>query len=271
MKLGCTIPLSLLCDAVLPPDLAALAPKDDRQALLISLYTHGVRSIELHGIDRHTDPAALRQAVTVCENHGFSVTLHGTLIQDEPPSVFFAPYRALFTPSQPCYTVTLHGLSEADTTCKQLCALSAYAESERLSVAFVLENDHKDSLQNAADHCGGVWEIVSGTDNIGICWDMGHYYHNVLCGYEAGDLPSDPFLQRVRHTHIHAVGNGEMHLPFSQGELPLKRYLEALRTVRFDGVLNVELSPARFYRNGNAFEAYLSAVDTLRNTVERVR
>lgn len=268
MHLGCTIPLALFTASVLPPDLATLTPQDDRQALIKSLHQHGVRSIELHGIDSRTSATQLSRAATVCYTCGMALTLHGTLCEEDTPAAFFKPYMPLFAQgNQPFYTVTLHGLPDPAVTAQHLEALVSYAVKQNLAVHLVLENDHHTEESNAADCCDSVERIVKDLPFVDICWDMGHYYSNVLTQKEAGALPSEAFLRRVRHTHIHAVGTQGMHLPFSLGELPLIPYLTALTAVGYDGVANAELSPSRFYQTENPFTAYLNTVDELQEAL----
>ncbi len=268
MTLGCSLPIALFTAEILPPDLSALAPQDDRQALVRALWQHGVRSVELHGVGSHTDSAALCRAAAICYEGGMTLTLHGILCDKETPSVFFAPYLPLLAQGkQPFYLVTLHGLQDAVVTTQRLKALVSYATEHRLAVHFILENDHRNHEKNAADCCGGVEQIVNDLSCVDVCWDMGHYYSNVLTKEEAGPLPSDTFLGQVRHTHIHAVGAHDMHLPFSQGELPLTPYLAALNAVGYDGAANVELSPSRFYQTEDPFAAYLDTVDILQNAL----
>ena len=80
---------------------------------------------------------------------------------------------------------------------------------------------------------------------IGICWDMGHTRSSIAQGKLSPETP-EAFLARVVHTHLHDVGpNGDTHWPLVEGT-PVAQDLGLLKSVGFDGVLNLELLPQRW-------------------------
>src|SRR5690625_1460064 len=117
--------------------------------------------------------------------------------------------------------VTLHALQEKreqskfnskklkEQTIEMLKDWTEKVESEDLPVYFALENNRsKEKSIDPGNSCKVVVEMVESVDhpNLGICWDMGHLYSNLLAGteleLELGDLRPKEFLEKVYQTHI---------------------------------------------------------------------
>ena len=62
--------------------------------------------------------------------------------------------------------------------------------------------------------------------------------------------PTDEFLKRVRHVHLHDVQGREDHHPLSDGEVPYRKHLVRLRDAGFNGDINLELPLRNILRYG---------------------
>ena len=90
-------------------------------------------------------------------------------------------------------------------------------------------------------------KIVEQADHelVSITWDMGHSGVNAHRGTD--DLyPSQAFLERTIHVHIHDLKDGIDHYPLLYDGLPYAEYIAQLEKVGYRGVLNLELpDPSR--------------------------
>ena len=144
--------------------------------------------------------------------------------------------------------------------------LSDYACERGLNVVFALENNriHRSGL--SIMDCHGVEATVREADrsNVGVCFDFGHLYSNFLAFPECTPfLPSEWFLKRAVHTHIHGVAN-TTHYPPTEDNLPLGDYLRHLIAAGYRGVFNLELECGRYWRDIDPREGHEMAVRTLR-------
>ena len=105
---------------------------------------------------------------------------------------------------------------------------------------------------------------------------MGHYYSNILLKYEFEDppkkqilrLPSDDFLAKVWHTHIHGIGVTGTHNPLTNYEsLPLEFYVKALRESGYSGIYNLELDSKRFSSDVPLPESIYSSIARLSRSI----
>jgi sugar phosphate isomerase/epimerase len=72
----------------------------------------------------------------------------------------------------------------------------------------------------------------------GITWDMGHCVRNKVF-----DLPSDEWIDRVVHVHLHDVDeNRQDHWPLILGSTPYEKWIPALRDRGFEGTITAELN-----------------------------
>ena len=103
-------------------------------------------------------------------------------------------------------------------------------------------------------------------ENVGICFDMGHYaWYTANFTDSPRTLPPQSFLSRVIHTHIHEYAEGTTHFPLEAWREPISLYINALGQ-EYQGIYNVELEPGRFAHRMSAVEGYLLSADTLFNS-----
>ena len=224
------------------------AYNNDPAQMLGSLRARGVGSgsVEFEVRDRDADPAAVARAARCCADAGLQITIHGELRGDESPERFFRPYEALRGQSR--YTITLHGLSDLDTTITTLKTLAAYADEHMPWLYFALENNRRRPGGGACQSCAQVGQALKAIDHprVNACWDFGHFYSNARNSFESLSPPED-FLARVVHTHIHGLTDGKTHFPPDGKNLPLERYCALLAARGYRGIYNLELDFRRFY------------------------
>jgi sugar phosphate isomerase/epimerase len=124
---------------------------------------------------------------------------------------------------------------------------------------------HEDFVR-IGDHYHELMQCLGGSQRIGFCWDMGHstVNHTRYPGERYPLEPTDEFVRRVRHVHLHDVHDNEDHHPLSDGRVPYRRHLPRLREAGFDGDINLELPLGKILRHGPYREV-------MRDNVERVR
>jgi sugar phosphate isomerase/epimerase len=87
---------------------------------------------------------------------------------------------------------------------------------------------------SAARSRASVSEIVErvGSERVGICWDAAHDIENAAAEEGWTLIPSERFLLRVVHTHLHDIGDdGLAHYPLLVGKVPFAAQLEAVAKV----------------------------------------
>jgi len=109
-------------------------------------------------------------------------------------------------------------------------------------------------------------------DNVGICWDMGHTLANIEFQNWASIFPSQRFLERVIHTHIHDLDeNNKTHGPFRKDNDTLTVFLKLLKDVGYQGVFNFELYPERWECSFNERKnKILGSINNIREIIERL-
>lgn len=239
--------------------------------LLRLLRGLGCTHVELRCTTASEDAAQLLTCAQAVWDAGLAVTLHWA----PPPQVeAFALASAPLLPlleqakqRQPYVTVTLHAYTGGDDAEKSAapqrtnCLLRLWeADARRYGFRLALELSRDKKNGDPAVSCEGVLAMLEGTDpeTTGICWDFGHFYSNTR---DAAVLPPDAFLERVLHTHIHALENGTTHFPITAAaELPLDAYVQALTGAEYAGVYNLELEFARYPERAPRFALRESVV-----------
>lgn len=244
--------------------------------ILHHLKQAGVTSVEIRALSRKANSTQIQNSIQMIWEMGFSLTIHGALEGNFTGQHFVEVYPSMeyilshFSRYQSELMITVHALQDiaspekkpdavigrlAERTIHQLAEWSAIIASEQLPIRFALElNRYKPPVIDPGSSIEGVLQMVEAIhqSNVGICWDMGHYYSNILTQYNQPSppdswvkvLPPDPFLQRVIHTHIHGLhGKDDTHFPLTaKPSLPLEHYIQSLQRARFQGVYNLELS-----------------------------
>jgi sugar phosphate isomerase/epimerase len=177
--------------------------------------------------------------------------------------------------------LTLHGYSQPhgdeeelrDRTKALFTYLDDLVERETAPVTFALELNRAKGVADPANTYAATADLCARIDRerVGICWDWGHGYHNILEGSMEPDLP-EAFLERVIHTHIHGVGpTGRTHWPLDRGRLPLEQYAAALLDRGYRGVFTLELSPERFSSEGPVGPSFLDSISLLKNALSNIK
>lgn len=112
--------------------------------------------------------------------------------------------------------------------------ISAAAEAQGVNVG--IEYEPGLLVERAIE----VAEVIDrvGSDRLGVNLDIGHSYLN-------GEPPEQPIrllAGRIWNVHLEDIAGGKhYHLIPGEGEMPLARYLQALRSIDYDRFLTVEL------------------------------
>jgi len=213
----------------------------DILALLKSL---NVGSVELRTVRPHHQPEKVLEAAKCLWENGFQITVHGSINTAETaPSDVFAPLQALLPAlQQEKLNVTVHPIVGDNVA--MLTELSDFIFENALPVTIALENNRLMPDKTEGDSAQLVLDTVKAVarENIGICFDMGHYAYYVKknCPEAPATLPDKDFWKYVIHTHIHAMDGLRTHFPLDGYELPLEAYLDKLSCGYF-GVYNLEL------------------------------
>ena len=275
--IGFSLPYKLFMEQ--PPDgnqHCLLNQYNSVEYLLNRLKAAGVASIEIRVLPRDGDSAQIQNTVQMVWEMGFQLTVHGALQGNATGNNFADIYPSMkyimdhYHRYQNELIVTVHALHDienennksetvigslAERTVNQLTEWADMTRMTHPSIQFALEiNRRKSPLIDPGDTVEGVLHMVDAINrpNVGICWDMGHYYANLLAMHQLPEppeqwieeLPPEAFLNRVVHTHIHGLsGREETHFPLTaRKSLPLEHYVQSLMQVNYRGGFNLELT-----------------------------
>ncbi|MBW3623360.1 MAG: TIM barrel protein [Armatimonadetes bacterium] len=133
-----------------------------------------------------------------------------------------------------------------------------------------LAADPEEDFVRLGDHYRELLFCLGGVRRIGTCWDMGHStinhtrYRNEMYPLE----PTDEFVKRVRHVHLHDVHGREDHHPLSDGDVPYRRHLTRLRDAGFAGDINLELPLRKILQHGPYREVMADNVSRVQDAWE---
>lgn len=290
MKVGFSIKDPVFKD----PDNEQLAGYHTLEEFVESLKSNGVNSIEIRKLSRRLEDDtynAYNGSIQKIWDMGLEITVHGDLTGDFSGEKFVDEYPAMkyilenFQKYQSNLVITLHALQEKraestfsseelkDQTINLLKDWTQKVESENLPIYFALENNrNKEKSVDPGNSCEAVVEMVTkvNSPHLGICWDMGHLYSNLMTESELNmkmdDLPSNEFLEKVIHTHIHGLNSvGRTHFPLTEEyTLPIEDYVTALKKHNYEGVYNLELSFERF-------EEGIPVIERVYNSLSRLK
>lgn len=233
--------------------------------LLPKLKEEGVKSIELRTVLGSASSKDVLRTANELWSYGFEITVHADP-QTEEDSLknVFEPLKDLLNAlRQRSLTVTLHPVNGDNV--KMLTNLSNFIISNNYPIKLALENNRKMPDKTDGDTTVFVLDIVKkvNRENVGICFDMGHYaWYNANFGSNA-QTPSKEFLKRVIHTHIHAYSEGKTHFPIESVKQPLLNLINALPPSYY-GVYNIEIDPKRFEHKLTATKGYLISIESLK-------
>ncbi len=287
MRIPNTVENGIKIGVSLPPDyLAGRQSGIYRESLghpaefLERLKQHGVDSVELRSLHSVAAPEKAVEAAMRIEDAGMNCTAHGSLPSSDEAAVLDASVKALSeelhlaSPEKPLL-ITIHARRSknsstaemAGQTEKTLTFLIKQAESEGLTLQWAIELTRCKGAQDPGAMPRTLLELVEQIDrpDVGICLDIGHCHSNVLRGFHNFSF-KDAFLKRVVHVHAHDIGpRGQTHFPLTCGNLPLNEYGLLLVRNGYGGIMNLELSPARFAGFFDLQEAFFESVRTLKS------
>lgn len=246
---------------------------------LEKLKLQGVESIELRSLNSGTAPERAVEAARRIEDVGMHWTVHGSLPSPDGPAFLDASVKALghqshLASSGKHILITVHAhrsktlsITEmAEHTVKTIHHLIEQAESEGLSLHWAIELCRFKDVMDPGANPRTLLELVEriARPEVGICLDIGHSHSNILKGFHDFAF-SEAFLKRVVHMHVHDVGpEDQTHFPLTCQNLPLDDYCRLLVRNGYRGIMNLELSPAKFTGLIGLQEAYLESVSILK-------
>jgi|SRR5699024_7868473 len=291
MKIG----FSIESPALKEDDYILLAHHNNLDQLLTELKGRGVNSVEIRKLSRGIDDdtyKVLNESIQMIWDKGMQITIHGDVEGDFKGEKFSDVYPSMkyildnFKQYQNEIIIPIHAIQKkANETSLDLKELKSQTidlfkkwtkmiEAENLPIFFALENNrNKETAIDPGNSCKVVLEMVEAIDSphLGICWDMGHLYSNLTEGreidmeLEQSKVPSKEFLEKVIHTHIHSLNStGKTHFPLTEEYIiPLKTYVEALKSVSYDKTLNMELSFDRYEKDAPVRDMIYSSIKRL--------
>lgn len=248
--------------------------------LLWEIKSRGITYIELRSIIPEDDQYQVMQIINRIWSAGLKVSIHGKLTKGGIHTSFedFYPplHKALklFPNYQKDLNIVVHAFTSPESSIEELTQMSVDTLNRWISM---LENDpvklaveinrKKEGRNDPCTNWDGVLEIVNNIDypNIGICWDMGHVYYNILNGFMIDEVDGD-FINKVIHTHIHGLGEKGTHCTITPDEsLPLEKYLGTLKKSGYKGIYNLEFSFEKFPVDTLITE-FIDSIEKLSNT-----
>lgn len=269
MKIGVSLAPAFLCGV---PGSAhqkrMLESSGGADGFLQRLRDAGADWVELRAVRPGTEKEEVSGAAHAARKAGVSMTVHGTLT-DEPAEVFWERMKPVLA-VQPALTVTVHSAKSREETVLLLGRLAGYALRHHPQARLMLENNRSKAGDNMdLVECAGVLKTLEllNRENVGACWDFGHFYWDCLAHPELlpDRLPPEGFIARTGHTHIHSVLGNTTHFPLTAGELPLREYAAALMRAGYQGVFNLEPEPERWAETTDAAEEIVRSVGLLRS------
>ncbi len=254
------------------------------------LRRRGFRHFEF-GVGACTDPAEaalLQQEAAACRAQSLAVCLHPYLRGAENPAVFGrsgqvsramaaiaeaarrvagvceAPVAVVLHPAELAFDRLVTDASDLRRRLFERSHLfladleQRMAESGGAARAVV---EHQvppapgEDVIRIGDTYAELLDVVSGT-GLGLCWDTGHYLLSVQ-RHGQDERPSEEFVQRVAHVHLHDVVEGEDHRVVAAGSERVACYLRMLVERGFDGAVTLEYSARAIW----AAEGFAQAVD----------
>jgi len=248
-KLGYSLPFDFVRGQVSPEYDSIFDSIDDCLQLLHSLK---IESIELRSVPPNTPPHIVKQASDTISKYGMATTIHGILPQIDSESITMPALSALKA-DQECI-VTIHSYAGFENDNGKYIhdtvnALSQLLDNTKENVVFALEINRAKSLYfDPSVSYEGVINIINlvNSERVGACWDFGHAASNGLNNL-INPLPSDEFLSKVIHTHIHDLSPDYItHFPLTYARLPLASFTDLLLKSGYAACFNLEFSLERW-------------------------
>ncbi len=284
MRIGLSLPVSYLA-GIADKSGVYFSVLGEPELCLEKLKSLGVNSIELRGAGMSTPAKDIHLAARRAWAAGFETTAHSYLPPDPKAGSFNKIYPGLelfvrslkLSGKSTVLTVHSHGSDEQElsylfaATAEALKLIDRSINDENLPLKIALEISRQKDKNDPGVSYGTLSCMLgaTGSANIGLCWDFGHSYSNVLNGF-LEKIPPDDFLKRVIHTHIHDLSaQKKTHWPLGQGRIPLSEFVDALQGAGYSGVYNLELSLARFAGEHNPAGMIEESIKILESALRR--
>jgi hypothetical protein len=174
--------------------------------------------------------------------------------------------------------LNLHALSAEDAsvplesllvrTAENLVLVTDRLACTQIPTRIALEINREKGVQDPGTSYRNLLDIYHRVSSplLGLGWDIGHTYSNVLNGHLDQNPPIE-FVQNIIHTHIHDLGNhNQTHWPLTVGTIPLQFYLGQLASVGYHGFFTLEIYPERFTDVLDPAEHMLKSISVLHET-----
>ena len=248
------------------------------------LKEKGVTHIELHNAYPDSDQKSVLDAVKAVWSKGMKMTLHGCLKESFAEKSLLEIYPSItgilrnmpdYQEQIPLTTHTYSGGNEnpdalSARTEKTVSCWAQMIEKEALPLFIAVELNRAKGLADPSVTCDGVMRIVNavGHRRVGVCWDMGHYYENFKNGI-AAEMPTEDFVKKTVHTHIHGIGEKGTHCPIvlSRDQF-LVSYLRRLKEAGYSGIYNLEFVFSKFPPDVAIDTAVFRSIDHFRSLLE---
>ena len=189
IRIGCAIPFALFRqkEGSAPPILAEAFGGTEA---VLDFCAEAVDAVELRAVKGGDSPDAVLDAVRRLTARGLEVTIHGSLSDAE---TFFAPYLPLLASGlQARYNVTVHPLSDAESTERVLRGICREITQKGYPIRLTLENQRMKE-GGLYGKCFEVAEMARRIDSpvLSLCFDFGHQLSNDRKGF--GDETSHYF------------------------------------------------------------------------------
>ena len=119
----------------------------------------------------------------------------------------------------------------------------------------------RDNLVRTGEYYEELLDAVRDT-GLPLCWDTGHY----LCAvrlWAQPEEPSDEFVRRVGHVHLHDVRDERDHLPIRPDSDRVRGYMRRLWENGFRGTVTLEYSEEGLEQGGGLRNALLRGAECL--------
>lgn len=264
------------------------------EELLFFLKSKNVKVIEIRKLVRSNDSQPFQEKIKLIWEMGFELSVHGDIAGNFSGNSFIDIYPSLefiisnLEKYQKNLIIPIHAYqANSDNgnvkklnqdTIEVLGNWAYIIETEKLPIYLALENNrNKKTIVDPGNSTESVINMVNEINHphVGICWDMGHYYSNLIQKTDTKSrptdlirvLPSNSFLEKVFHTHIHGINIlGRTHFPLTDfNSLPLENYCETLQEGGYDGIYNLELSISRWSKEKKLKTEIISTINRLNN------
>jgi sugar phosphate isomerase/epimerase len=237
----------------------------DPLIFLKALKKAGLTSVEINTIDSGTETNKAALATQRVLDSKLDVTIHGYLPPTNQKGKFseilppIASIAEILKNRNRSSIITFHSYKKQNDVLSRLVDTNAdfvkniidIIHNEKLSLKIALEINRQKGFTDPSttyDTLMTVWEKIGDPKMVGFCWDFGHSYWNASNNF-IDCIPTEDFLSRVFHTHIHDVStDGQTHWPLTEGNIPLNDFVSRLKARNYNGTYNMELYPERWHQ-----------------------